>query len=479
MTPLEFEAANGPLWSEFEQLLSKDDKALEPERFLALYRSSCEHLALAQARGFPGHVVERLSIMTARGHQIVYRQSEFGLARMGRLLFDQFPRTVRAHWRYVLIAFLLLMGPTLALGLAVYARPELVLSLVDGRTARGFEEMYSPTAHVIGRARDAGSDWMMFGFYIMNNVGSAFQCYVTGVVFGVGSLFFLVYNGAFGGAVAGYVTALGDAGTFYPFVATHSAFELTAIVLSGAAGLRLGHSVLLPGRLRRVHSLQAAARDTSVLMVGAAVMLLIAAAVEAFWSSTTWVEPPAKYAAARRLLDSGGAVLSKAAACKLKPCRWCCAHAPMWEGCDLGVRLLQSRLRSVYPCYLAVALPVFLLCYATVGIFSWLPALLIWMLKPWLDRTILFALSRALFGEHTVLADVWAARREVWGSQLAATLTLRRLSASRAFTQPIRQLEGLTGRACAARVRQLAMRHRGVRPHGDAKRSPRPSSRCS
>ena len=84
------------------------------------------------------------------------------------------------------------------------------------------------------------------------------------------------------------------------------------------------------------------------------------------------------------------------------------------------------------------------------------------MLKPWLDRTILFALSRALFGEPTVLADVWAARREVWGSQLAATLTLRRLSASRAFTQPIRQLEGLTGGACAARVRQLATRHRGV-----------------
>jgi hypothetical protein len=134
----------------------------------------------------------------------------------------------------------------------------------------------------------------------------------------------------------------------------------------------------------------------------------------------------------------------------------------MWEGCDLGIRLLQSRLRSVYPSYLAVALPVFMLCYATVGIFSWLPSLLIWISKPWLDRTILFALSRALFGEPTVFANVWAARREVWWSQLAATLTLRRLSASRAFTQPIRQLEGLSGADCTARVRQLALRHRGI-----------------
>jgi hypothetical protein len=45
---------------------------------------------------------------------------------------------------------------------------------------------------------------------------------------------------------------------------------------------------------------------------------------------------------------------------------------------------------------------------------------------------------------------------------LVTTLTLRRLSASRAFTQPVRQLEGLTGAELAGRVRQLAHRHRGT-----------------
>jgi hypothetical protein len=133
-----------------------------------------------------------------------------------------------------------------------------------------------------------------------------------------------------------------------------------------------------------------------------------------------------------------------------------------WEGCDLGVRLLQSQFGSVYPTYLAVALPVFLVFYTTVGVAPWLPSLLIWISKPWLDRTLLFALSRALFGDTTRVADVWAARREVWGSQLATTLTLRRLSASRSFTQPVRQLEGLAGRERAARVRQLAHRYRGT-----------------
>jgi hypothetical protein len=134
----------------------------------------------------------------------------------------------------------------------------------------------------------------------------------------------------------------------------------------------------------------------------------------------------------------------------------------IWEGCDLGVRLLQSCLRSAFSCHLAVALPLFAVFLATYGIAPWLPALLIWLSKPWLDRTILFAMSRALFGEATTPADVWAARSTVWWSGILTTLTLQRLSASRAFKQPILQLEGLSGAELGARVRRLTQRHRGV-----------------
>jgi len=133
----------------------------------------------------------------------------------------------------------------------------------------------------------------------------------------------------------------------------------------------------------------------------------------------------------------------------------------MWEGCDLGVQLLHFRIRSVYACYLTVAVPTFLVCLATYPLEPWLPALLVWLAKPWLDRAVLFALSRALFGESTGLADLWAARERVLRPNLL-TLFLMRLSASRSFKLPIVQLEGLAGRAQRERVRQLTLRHRGV-----------------
>jgi hypothetical protein len=134
----------------------------------------------------------------------------------------------------------------------------------------------------------------------------------------------------------------------------------------------------------------------------------------------------------------------------------------MWEAADLGIRLLGGWLRPVFMTYLSVAVPLFLLYAALGAVVAWLPALLIWLSKPWLDRTILFALSRALFGVSSSPNELWRARSEVWWSQFIWTLTLRRLSASRGFTQPVLQLEGLHGAPLRARIKQIAARHRGV-----------------
>src|SRR4029077_13957405 len=179
--------------------------------------------------------------------------------------------------------------PTLVVGLLVHHRPELILSVVSPDTVASFEQMYSPAAESIGRARDASTDWMMFGYYIRNNVGVAFQCFAAGLFAGLGSLFFLAYHGVFSAQLARYLVSRGLSPTFFSFIVTHSAFELTAIVLSGAAGLRIGHALLAPGRLTRLQSLVLAARDSAVLLYGVTAMLLVAAAVEAFWSSAIWL----------------------------------------------------------------------------------------------------------------------------------------------------------------------------------------------
>jgi uncharacterized membrane protein SpoIIM required for sporulation len=307
MTPLQFEALYSGEWQELDALLqrffgkrSKERMtAAHPgERLTMLYRRVCEQLALARARAYPAYMLDRLEQLTGDAHQAIYQRREFGVAAIKQLISVDFPATVHAHAAYILVAAALLVLPMRVVGFLVYYRPDLILSVVDASTAGSFEEMYSPDAESFGRLRQAGTDWVMFGYYIMHNVSLSFQCFAGGLLAGIGSVFFLIYNGAIIGAVGGYLTERGLGATFYPFVVTHSAFELTAIVLAGAAGLKLGHALLVPGRRTRLDSLVFAARGCTALLYGSTAMLLVAACIEAFWSSARWIPPAAKFSVA-------------------------------------------------------------------------------------------------------------------------------------------------------------------------------------
>jgi hypothetical protein len=144
-----------------------------------------------------------------------------------------------------------------------------------------------------------------------------------------------------------------------------------------------------------------------------------------------------------------------AIALKLRP-------RPMSEAADLGVRMAQVHAGDVWRSCGPVFVVVALLSLATIEIASWLPGLLIFWLKPWLDRSVLFVLSRAAFGQRTHFNDLWRAQRQVWWSQLPSTLLWRRLSPWRAYTQPIHQLEGQTGAARRQRRKQLLNGQRGA-----------------
>jgi uncharacterized membrane protein SpoIIM required for sporulation len=73
-------------------------------------------------------------------------------------------------------------------------------------------------------------------------------------------------------------------GRFYDFVTAHAPFELSAIVAAGAAGLRLGFSLVATGGLSRRASLQSAARDSLPAVGLSATLFALAAAIEAYVS---------------------------------------------------------------------------------------------------------------------------------------------------------------------------------------------------
>jgi uncharacterized membrane protein SpoIIM required for sporulation len=146
--------------------------------------------------------------------------------------------------------------------------------------------MYAPDTERLGASDSAAADGQlsMLMFYIGHNVRIDFQCFAGGIFFGLGSVFYLVFNGLMFGMVAGHLTGVGYAHTFWGFVAGHSGPELIGAVLSGAAGLKIGYALIAPGRLRRREALTEAARGAVRLLYGAAFLTFCAAFVESLWS---------------------------------------------------------------------------------------------------------------------------------------------------------------------------------------------------
>jgi uncharacterized membrane protein SpoIIM required for sporulation len=248
------------------------------------FRQLCQDLSLARDRNYSSPLVHALHDRVLAAHQRIYGARRRARGHWLEFLVAGLPRLVRDESRFVVAAAALFFLPLLATLALLQWYPDGVYFLMSPDTVARFEEMYSPTAERLGRPRTASDELTMLAFYIANNVRIDFQCFAGGIAFGLGSIFFLVYNGLLIGATAGYLTQLGHIETFWGFVAGHSAPELIGAVLSGAAGLKIGLALVAPGRRRRADALKGAAQGAVRLLYGAAALTFSAAFIESLWS---------------------------------------------------------------------------------------------------------------------------------------------------------------------------------------------------
>lgn len=295
--PQSFVQGRTPLWQELSRKLSADGPLwklppAEISRAAALYRAVSTDLMRARALGCTRDVIAYLDSLTAQAHNALYAAARRDRRLRLLTLALDFPRAFRRTWPFMLasgalfwLPFLLGWFGTLHFdGFAERVLPSSMLESMVDSYSKGF-----------ALGRDADTDASMTGFYVYNNVGIAFRCFATGILFGLGSIFFLVYNGLVTGTVLGHVQQSGHAENILTFMCGHCPFELTAIIIAGGAGLRMGYALLGTSGRTRVASLRAIADELISLILGAAAFLLIAAVIEGWWSPSS-VPSPVKWA---------------------------------------------------------------------------------------------------------------------------------------------------------------------------------------
>ncbi|HCN27672.1 MAG TPA: hypothetical protein DIT64_02585 [Verrucomicrobiales bacterium] len=315
MNPAQFEKDNAARWERLEKMLDSVEEAgsaRDAEELPTLFRQACHDLSVAQHRMYGPRITGRLNSLAIRGYRALERRMSGGWQRLHEVAFREFPRAVRGEARLVWLCMAIFWLPFLFLAVWTPHEPEWAMSLLGPQGMVQMEGMYGHGTNPEKFMRDEfGSNFVMFAFYIWNNVGIGLRTFAGGLLGGVGSIFVLLFNGTYIGAATGYVHHACNPETFYSFVSGHSAPELLGIVLSGVAGMRLGLSLVMPGSYDRRTALVLGGRRALVLLTGACLMIAFAAVIEGFWSAQP-LPPPVKYSfgAVMWLLTAGWLLFS-------------------------------------------------------------------------------------------------------------------------------------------------------------------------
>jgi uncharacterized membrane protein SpoIIM required for sporulation len=289
MSPGSFEERRAADWVELDRQITAVEKGKpEPgvEELPRRFREACSDLALARHRMYPGQLIDRLNTLVIRGYKLLYRSRKRGWEAALRFAVAGFPQAVRAEWRLFWLCNALFWLPFFVMMFSANWDIDWIRAALGPEGMANMEQMYGGQEQQISHLRsEYGSNFMMFAFYIQNNVGIDFQIFAGGIVACLGTIFFLIYNGIHIGAAAGYVGYACNPESFWSFVAGHSSYELLGMVVAGMAGMRLGMGVLKPGRLPRGRAMAEAAKKALPLIYGAGVMTALAAVVEGFWSA--------------------------------------------------------------------------------------------------------------------------------------------------------------------------------------------------
>jgi uncharacterized membrane protein SpoIIM required for sporulation len=277
-------------WHELEKLcdvLSQTQglsklSATEYARFSALYRAVCADLALAESYQLPHNTVQYLHRLVGRAHNFLYRRRKLNMQAVLDVLFKEVPQRIFRD-RCVKLAFATFWGLFALSALLAYSKLSFPTYAEDVLTPAGISTLESNFKDSPNRSLD--DNLRMAGFYIQHNTGIGLQVFAWGLLV-IPGLFILSSNALQLGAAFGYMARpdVPEGANFFHFVTAHGPFELTAIVLSAGAGLKLGMSWIAPGNLRRADSMRKVGREALPVMGAAAVMFFFAALIEGFIS---------------------------------------------------------------------------------------------------------------------------------------------------------------------------------------------------
>jgi uncharacterized membrane protein SpoIIM required for sporulation len=268
-------------WARLEMLLRRARtprrlSGAEVDELVELYQRTATHLSVLQSAGPDPVLLGRLSVLVARARNVVAGSRPAAWKDVARFLRVDFQAVLyRTRWWWGTVAALFLL---VSFGWAAYlaTHPDVQAALVskervDQLVNHDFADYYSSAPAQDFAAR-----------VFTNNALIAAAAVASGILLGVPVYFLLYSNAVSVGIVGGLMAANHRTGLFFGLILPHGLLELTSVFVAGGLGLKMGWTVVDPGRRTRTQALAEEGRALVVGAVGLALMLFVSGLLEAF-----------------------------------------------------------------------------------------------------------------------------------------------------------------------------------------------------
>jgi len=276
-------------WKDYENL-----KNASPDELAESFINITDDLAYAKTFFPKSNTTKYLNGIASTFHQDIYKNRKENSNRFITFWKYELPMIFYKHRKPLLYSFLF----SLVFGLMGWLSAKHDNTFV--RLIMGDEYVNMTNANIAKGdpfgVYKQGNSFVMFLAIAANNIRVELIAFVSGIIFSVGTVYMLMYNGVMLGSFQYYFFSKGLGWQSILVIWCHGTLEISAIILAGGAGLILGNSFLFPRTYTRLESVKRGAKDGLKIAIGVIPIFLTAAFFEGFvtrhtgmpvWTSVT------------------------------------------------------------------------------------------------------------------------------------------------------------------------------------------------
>lgn len=278
MKETKFIEENKEKWEAFEKSFKQAEN--DPETLSKLYNSINEDLGYAQTFYNKRTVRVYLNQLTQQVFSGVHKHRKEGKKSILNYFLKTLPVEVYKARKTIFFAFAAFLVYCLIGIVTTYVNPEFPRVVMgDSYVDMTLENIARGNPLAVYQGQETGS---MFVTITTNNLKVAFLTFFAGYLFTIGTHLLLFSNGVMLGAFQYFFKTKGLLITSFLGIWIHGAFEISAIVLAGGAGITAGNGWLFPKSYSRYQSMRISTIRGMRIMISLVPFIIMAGFLESF-----------------------------------------------------------------------------------------------------------------------------------------------------------------------------------------------------